>query len=67
MAGNGGPDTPGGPRGGWYNPEKNWTLHPDMDHPEPIGPHWDWIDEDGNKFRITPQAPPIDPLHPPIA
>lgn len=62
-----GPDAPGGPRGAWYNPEKDWTLHPDMNHPEPIGPHWDWIDEDGNKFRITPQAPPIDPLHPPIA
>jgi RHS repeat-associated protein len=57
---------PGDPRGGWYNPKKDWTLHPDMDHPEPIGPHWDWIDENGNKYRITPQAPPIDPLHPPI-
>jgi RHS repeat-associated protein len=57
---------PGDPNGGWYNPEKHWTLHPDMDHPEPIPPHWDWVDENKVKYRIFPQAPPIDPLHPPI-
>jgi RHS repeat-associated protein len=55
-----GPDAPGGSRGAWYNPKKNWTLHPDLKHPEPIKPHWDWVDQNGNKFRIY-QAPPSNP------
>jgi len=60
-----GPDDPGGPRGAWYNPKERWSLHPDLEHPEPVGPHWDWVDENKNQYRLTPQAP-IDPLHPPI-
>ncbi|KAG9591451.1 hypothetical protein KCV01_g11476, partial [Aureobasidium melanogenum] len=55
-----GPDAPGGPRGGWYNPEQKWTLHPDLEHPEPIGPHWDWVDENKSQYRLTPQQP-FDP------
>lgn len=51
-----GPDAPGGPRGGWYNPEQKWTLHPDLEHPEPIGPHWDWVDENKAQYRLTPQT-----------
>ncbi len=55
-----GPDAPGGSRGAWYNAEKDWSLHPDLDHPEPIGPHYDWVDEKGNQYRLTPQVP-FDP------
>jgi len=54
-----GPDAPGGPRGGWYNPEKDWTLHPDLKHAEPIGPHWDSVDENNAHYRLTPQTPVV--------
>jgi hypothetical protein len=54
-----GPDAPGGPRGGWYNPEQKWTLHPDLEHAEPIGPHWDWVDENKGQYRLTPQPPAV--------
>jgi len=32
----------GGPKGNWYNPKTGESLHPDMNHGEPIGPHWDY-------------------------
>jgi RHS repeat-associated protein len=51
-----GPDAPGGPNGGWYNPETGETLHPDLDHGPPQGPHWDWIDPLGNGWRIGPDG-----------
>ena len=28
--------------GEWYNPETGDQLHPDLNHPLPKGPHWDW-------------------------
>ena len=28
--------------GNWYNPNTGESLHPDLDHGEPIGPHWDY-------------------------
>jgi len=54
-----GPDAPGGPRGAWYNAEQRWTLHPDLEHPQPIGPHWDWVDENKAQYRLTPQSPVV--------
>jgi hypothetical protein len=30
------------------------TLHPDFDHPQPLGTHWDWRDPKGNFWRIFP-------------
>jgi hypothetical protein len=39
-------------KGSWYNPATRETLHPDLDHPEPIGPHFDYRDPDRNFFRI---------------
>lgn len=54
-----GRDAPGGPRGAWYNADKDWSLHPDLDHPEPIPPHWDWVDENEAHYRLTPQAPSV--------
>jgi len=47
---------PGGDQGAWYNPEKDWSLHPDLDHPDPIGPHWDWVDENGKQWRVFPKV-----------
>jgi RHS repeat-associated protein len=47
-----GPDATGGSKGGWYKPGTGETLHPDLDHPPPIGPHWDYIDPKGRKWRL---------------
>jgi hypothetical protein len=47
------PDSkPGSKDGNWYNPKTGETLRPDLDHPDPIGPHWDYKDTTGNWWRI---------------
>ena len=33
---------PGDPEGSWYNPNTSETLRPDMNHPSPTPPHWDY-------------------------
>ncbi|MEA5039039.1 MAG: RHS repeat-associated core domain-containing protein [Clostridiaceae bacterium] len=33
---------PGLSEGSWYNPDTGESLHPDLDHPEGIDPHWDY-------------------------
>ena len=33
----------GGKYGVWFNSSTGDSLHPDLNHPEPIGPHWDWV------------------------
>lgn len=46
-------------KGGWYNPKTKETLHWDMKHPEPYGPHWDYINKNGgweNGYRIFPNG-----------
>ena len=35
----------GGDKGAWVNPNTGDSLHPDLNHPMPIGPHWDWINK----------------------
>ena len=35
---------PGSSKGNWYNPDTGEILHPDLNHPQPIGPHWDFRD-----------------------
>lgn len=39
--------------GSWVKPGKNGrpseTLYPDLGHPAPIGPHWDYKDPSGKK------------------
>ncbi|MCM1260426.1 MAG: polymorphic toxin type 37 domain-containing protein [Prevotella sp.] len=35
---------PGSSQGNWYNPSTGEILHPDLNHPQPIGPHWDFRD-----------------------
>lgn len=46
----------GGPKGGWYNPDTGESLHPDLNHPDPIGPHWDYKDPAGNGWRLFPDG-----------
>ena len=44
---------PGSGRGSWYNPETKEQLFPDLNHPEPLPPHWDYDNNDGtNGYRI---------------
>ncbi len=35
----------GGNKGAWYNPSTGDSLHPDLNHPIGIDPHWDWINK----------------------
>ena len=51
-----GPDAPGGEKGAWYNPGTGESLHPDMNHPAPIGPHWDYVDPNGQGWRVYPDG-----------
>jgi RHS repeat-associated protein len=43
---------PGSKEGSWYNPGTGESLHPDLTHPPPVGPHWDYKDPSGKKHRI---------------
>lgn len=47
--------TPGSSNGSWMHPE-NGSLSPDLSHPAPIGPHWDYKDLDGLKWRLFPDG-----------
>ena len=49
-----GPDEQGGERGGYANPDGKDSWHPDLSHPDEIGPHWDYNDGLGNKWRVYP-------------
>jgi RHS repeat-associated protein len=42
----------GSKKGRWYNKEKNQSLHPDIDHPPPQKPHWDYKGPEG-EFRLN--------------
>jgi|GEM_PF-6261385 len=42
-----GPQPVGGPVGNWVNPQTGDSLHPDLEHAPPTGPHWDWKIKDG--------------------
>jgi hypothetical protein len=47
---------PGDRYGNWHNPKTDESLHPDMDHRPPIGPHWDYYTPDGEKYRRFPDG-----------
>ena len=49
-----GPDTQGGKRGGYANPNGKDSWHPDLDHPDGVAPHWDYNDGFGHKWRVFP-------------
>jgi RHS repeat-associated protein len=46
----------GSPQGAWENPETGETLHPDLVHNEPRGPHWTYQDEHGRRSDIFPDG-----------
>lgn len=53
----GNPEAPvGSNQGAWVNPETGETLHPDLGHGEPIGPHFDYRAPDGSEYRIFPDG-----------
>jgi RHS repeat-associated protein len=43
-------------KGSWYNPKTGEYWHPDPSHPKPHGPHWDYRDPNGGKWRIYPDG-----------
>jgi len=47
---------PGSRDGNWHNPKTGESLRPDLDHPDPIGPHWDYRDPSGSWHRIFPDG-----------
>ncbi len=47
---------PGSEKGSWYNPNTGESLHPDLSHPDPIGPHYDWKAQDGTTYRVYPDG-----------
>lgn len=48
---------PSSGKGAWYNPETKESLHPDLNHPDPYGPHWDYnYPGGGDGFRIFPDG-----------
>jgi RHS repeat-associated protein len=51
-----GTGAPGSSQGSWYNPGTGESLHPDLDHPGPIGPHYDYINGNGESYRINPNG-----------
>jgi Bacterial toxin 37 len=46
----------GSDRGSWFNPTSGESLHPDLNHSPPIGPHWDYTDGSGTEARIFPDG-----------
>jgi RHS repeat-associated protein len=48
--------TPGSKSGNYYNAKTRETLRPDLNHPDPIGPHWDYRNSTGSWFRIHPDG-----------
>lgn len=51
-----GTGNPGSAEGAWYNPKTGEYLHPDLQHPSPIGPHWDYRAPDGSLWRVYPDG-----------
>ena len=45
----------GGDKGSWVNKQTGEQWHPDLNHGEPVGPHWDYTDRFKNKWRIFPE------------
>ena len=47
---------PGDKDGNWYNPNTKESCRPDLDHPKPIGPHWDYMGPNGDWYRLFPDG-----------
>ena len=48
--------TPGSKDGNWHNPGTGESLRPELDHPFPVGPHWDYKDASGKWHRLYPDG-----------
>lgn len=44
----------GGDKGAWTDPVTGESLHPDLGHGPPVGPHWDYNDGKGGQWRVDP-------------
>ena len=42
----------GSKQGNYYNPKTGESWHPDLDHPDPIGSHWDYRDSNNIWWRV---------------
>ena len=42
--------------GSYYNATTGTVWRPDLEHTDPIGPHWDYKDEDGVWWRVFPDG-----------
>ena len=51
-----GKSSPDEGKGNWYNPKTQEKWNADLEHREPIGPHWDYTDANGNHFRVYPDG-----------
>ena len=51
-----GKSSPKDGKGNWYNPKTGEKWNSDLSHVEPIGPHWDYTDSNGNKYRVFPNG-----------
>jgi hypothetical protein len=51
-----GKGTPESGKGSWYNPETGESLRPDLNHPDPIGPHYDYKAPDNTRWRYFPDG-----------
>jgi len=47
---------PGSKDGNYYNSKTKESYRPDLNHDEPIGPHWDYRAPDGSWHRIKPNG-----------
>ncbi len=52
---------PGSSEGAWTKPGTKESLHPDLGHGQPIGPHWDYRDRHGNDWRVDPKTGKMTP------
>jgi len=51
-----GKSTPDKGKGNWYNPKTGEKWNADLNHGDPIGPHWDYNDINGKKYRVFPDG-----------
>jgi hypothetical protein len=47
---------PGSSQGAWVNEGTGEVLHPDLEHADPIGPHWDYTAPDRSEWRLFPDG-----------
>lgn len=52
---------PGSDKGSWFNPGTGESMHPDLNHPDPVGPHWDYTDPSGKQWRVDPGSGTMTP------